>query len=354
MTKDLSIAIVGASGYAGGELAEILLAHPHARIVSLLGSEGHGGKAEARRIDALFPRLRGRIDLPIVPLNPGELAASGVDVAFLATPHEASMTLAPTLIDAGIRVIDLSGAWRLGGVDQTEATYGLRTERPELFTEAVYAMVELNRSRLPGARLISNPGCYPTASVLALAPLVRAGAIRAGTRPIIDATSGVSGAGRSPNARTHFCEVSLQPYGVLSHRHAPEIELHAETGVVFTPHLGAYDRGILATIHVELAPGWTGARVTETYERAYGHERFVRLLGRDEWPSVAGVRGTNFCDLGWAADERHGHLIVVSAIDNLVKGAAGQAVQAMNAAFGMPEQLGLEACRGAEGGGTWG
>lgn len=337
----LNITIVGASGYTGGELVERLLSHPHARITALLGSESHGAKAEPRSFEALFPRLRGRIGLSITPLNPPALCESDADVVFLATPHETSIELAPKLLDAGKRVVDLSGAWRLGSEGLTKSVYGLKTDRSEWFGRAAYALVEINRDRLPEAQLVSIPGCYPTASILALRPLVRADAIRAGTRPIIDATSGVSGAGRTPNARTTFGEVSLQPYGVLNHRHAPEIELHAGAGVVFTPHLGAYDRGILATIHVELAPGFSAARIAEIYREMYGHERFVRLLPAGEWPSVAGVRHTNFCDLNWAVDEKHGHLIVVSAIDNLVKGASGQAIQAMNAMHGMPEHLGL-------------
>ncbi len=341
MNDTLNISIVGASGYTGGELVERLLGHPHARIVSLLGSEGSGIKGEPRSFESLFPRLRGRVGQSITPLNVEALCESDTDVAFLATPHETSMQLAPALVDAGKRVIDLSGAWRLGGAALTEATYGLRTTRPEFFDAAVYGLVEISRDRIASARLVSNPGCYPTASILALHPLVKAGVVRSGTRPIIDATSGVSGAGRSANARTTFGEVSLQPYGVLNHRHAPEIELHAGAGVVFTPHLGAYDRGILATIHVELAPGWTAARIGEVYRDMYAHERFVRLLPPGEWPSVAGVRQTNFCDLSWGCDEKHGHLIVVSAIDNLVKGASGQAIQAMNVMHGLPEHLGL-------------
>ena len=341
MNDTLHISIVGASGYTGGELVERLLGHPGVRIVSLLGSESQSAKSEPRSFEALFPRLRGRVGMAITPLNAAELCASEADVVFLATPHETSMSLAPALLDSGKRVIDLSGAWRLGSASTTKSVYGLHTDRPEWFDRAVYAMVEINRDRLPSAQLVSNPGCYPTASILALHPIVKAGAIRSGTRPIIDATSGVSGAGRAPNARTTFGEVSLQPYGVLNHRHAPEIELHSGTGVVFTPHLGAFDRGILATIHVELAPGWTPARIDAIYREMYGHERFVRLLAPGEWPSVAGVRYTNFCDLAWAVDETHGHLIVVSAIDNLVKGASGQAIQAMNAMYRLPEHLGL-------------
>lgn len=338
-----SIAIVGASGYAGGELVGRLLDHPGVRLAALYGSERSSAQGGARSFDALFPRLRGRVSggLSIVPLDSEALVASGVEVVFLATPHETSIELAPKLVDAGKRVVDLSGAWRLGGAAQTRKTYGLETNRPELFESAVYSLVELNRTAIADARLVSNPGCYPTASILALCPLVRAGAIRLETRPIIDATSGVSGAGRSPSPRTSYCEVSLQPYGVLSHRHAPEIERHAGTRVVFTPHLGAFDRGILATIHVELAPGWTAARIDELYRDAYAGEQFVRLLPKGEWPSVGGVRDTNCCDLNWAVDEDFGHLIVVSAIDNLVKGASGQAIQAMNVMLGVPEATGL-------------
>ena len=175
-----------------------------------------------------------------------------------------------------------------------------------------------------------------------MAPLASAGAIAKGRTPIIDASSGVSGAGRSANERTTYCEVSLAPYGVLSHRHQPEIDAYAGVETLFTPHLGAYDRGILATIHIELADGWDGNRVRAAYESAYSGERFVRVLPEGQWPSVGGVVGTNRCDIGFAYDAARGRIIVVSAIDNLLKGAAGQAVQCMNLAMDLGETSGLD------------
>src|SRR5690606_32715925 len=188
-----------------------------------------------------------------------------------------------------------------------------------LASQAVYGLPELNRRLIADAQLIAVPGCYPTASILALAPLVRAGALRHGSLAVIDATSGVSGAGRAPSARTSFCEVSLAPYGVLGHRHQPEIARHTGLGdVLFTPHIAPYDRGILATIHVELESGWDAARVGEVFSSAYEQERFVRLLtASGRWPSVGAVRNTNCCDIAWAVDERRRphHTIIFSAID---------------------------------------
>ena len=237
------------------------------------------------------------------------------------------------------RQLDEDGVLLLG--ERGVVAGSFEHEQPELLSAAVYGLPELNRARIASAKLVAVPGCYPTSAILPLAPLVKAAAIAVGTRPIIDSTSGVSGAGRTPTAKTHLCEVSLQPYNVLKHRHNPEIDLYAGTPTVFTPHLGSYDRGILSTIHVELAAGWTSDRVGAALHESYQTEPFVRLYPTDRWPSVAGVRATNFCDVGWAVDEPNRHLILVSAIDNLVKGAAGQAIQCMNIVCGLPETNGL-------------
>lgn len=334
------IVIVGASGYGGAELASLLLNHPCARIVGLFGSsrrEADGPLPFSNH----FPRFRGQLDLPIHAATPDAIAALRPDAVFLATPHEASLSLAAALREAGLLVLDLSGAFRLGDPALYPRHYGFEHDHPELLRHAVYGLPELNRAAIARANLIAVPGCYPTSAILPLAPLVRAGAIEPSRRPIIDATSGVSGAGRTPSARTHFCEVSQSVYGVLSHRHTPEISLHAGAPVVFTPHLGPYDRGILSTIHIDLAPEWTEARVRETLAAAYAGEPFVRLLSPGAWPSVAGVQRTNFCDVALAADEPNRHLILVSAIDNLVKGAAGQAIQCMNIRLGLRETDGL-------------
>lgn len=340
------IVIVGAGGYSGAELAEILLGHPAATIVALAASaRREKGDATASRFDELFPRFRGRLELPVVAADAAKVRELRPDCVFLATPHEASLELAAAL--RGVLVIDLSAAFRLKDASRYPAFYGFEHTERSLLAEAAYGLPELSRDAIRTADLIAAPGCYPTSAILPLSPLVRAGAVRPGTRPIIDSTSGVSGAGRGLSQKSLFCEVSLQPYNVFRHRHQPEIDAYAGCETVFTPHLGAFDRGILSTIHVELAPGWDAARVERTFREAYGRERFVRLCGAGVWPSVGDVRRTNFCDIGWAVDEATSHLIIGSAIDNLTKGAAGQAVQCMNIRLGLPESAGLgDAARG--------
>lgn len=337
----LRTVIVGAGGYSGGELAAILLQHPHAEMAGLFGS-ARRGEGPLQTIAGLFPRFRGRLDMPVLPADAAAILALKPDAVFLATPHEASLELAPNLCRKGPTVLDLSGAFRLKDASLYPKFYGFEHTQPEWLKAAAYGLPELFRSELAASGgLVSVPGCYATSAILPLAPLARAGAIEPGRRPVVDSISGISGAGRTPTARTAFCEVSVQPYNVLKHRHTPEIEVYAGTPVVFTPQVGPYDRGIVSTLHVDLAAGWDRARVTDTLASAYAEEPFIRLLPEGEWPSVAGVRGTNFCDLAWAVDGRHRHLILVSALDNLVKGAAGQAVQCMNAAFGLDETVGL-------------
>ena len=332
--------VIGAGGYTGAELCAILLRHPEAHIAGLFGSPGRGDRAPARLSD-LFPAFRDRLDEPIAGYSASAVVALEPDAVFLATPHEASLGLVAELRARDVRVFDLSGAFRLPNASAYPKHYGFEHTQPGLLKSAVYGLAELNRDQIVGAPLVAVPGCYPTSAILPLAPLVAAGAVKPGTAPIIDSISGVSGAGRSASVNTRFCEVSVQPYNVMHHRHQPEIEHHAGVRVVFTPHIGPYDRGIVSTIHVELAEGFDAERVGDVFERAYADERFVRLLPDGCWPSVAGVCRTNCCDLGWAVDGEHGHLIVCSAIDNLVKGAAGQAVQCMNIAIGLDEASGL-------------
>ncbi|MEO0483958.1 MAG: N-acetyl-gamma-glutamyl-phosphate reductase [Planctomycetota bacterium] len=333
------IAVFGAGGYTGGELVRLLLRHAHAEPVVLFGS---AGRDRAAPIGEEFPDLAERTAMSIEPApqdHPAPAALDrGAEIAMLCTPHAASAELAPALIDAGLRVIDLSGAFRVPNPSVYTDFYAFEHARPALLDEAVYGLPEFNRSAIADARLVAAPGCYPTASLLGLAAL--AGATKDGTRPIIDATSGVSGAGRSAARSLLFGEVSHAPYNVLRHRHTPEIAHHAGREVIFTPHVGPYFRGIVATMHLELEPGWDAARVRAALSDAYEGERFVRLLDTDQWPSVRGVAGTNFCDLNAAVDNR-GHAIVVSAIDNLLKGAAGQAVQCLNLMIGVDETEGL-------------
>lgn len=338
----INVAIVGAGGYAGAELAEILLRHPRARIVGLYASARREKEASAGggAFDEVFPRFRGRLTLPVKAASADTIAEAGPHAVFLATPHEASVELAPELLARGMKVFDLSAGFRLKEASLYPIHYGFEHSKPDELARAVYGLPELFRDRVAAADLVAVPGCYPTSAILPLRPLVRAGAVAPGSRVIIDSVSGVSGAGRGAVLKSLFCEVSLQAYGVMSHRHEPEIAAFAQHPVVFTPHLVALERGILSTIHVELAAGWDGERVGALFHDVYASEAFVRLLSPGRWPAVADVRGTNYCDFAWQASTS-GHLIISSAIDNLVKGAAGQAVQCMNIRFGIPEGTGL-------------
>lgn len=340
----VGVAVIGAGGYSGAELVSLLLGHPGARIVGLYGSAKREGGAQT--FAESWPRFRGRLDLPVHATSVEAVAGSGARAVFLATPHEASVELAPKLLAAGLVVLDLSGGFRFREAGLYPKHYGFEHHEPSLLERAVYGLPELFRAKIAGADLIAVPGCYPTSAILPLAPLVRAGAIAKDERgrvrrPIIDSASGVSGAGRGLSQKSLFCEVSLQPYNVLKHRHNPEIDAYCGTATVFTPHLAAFERGILSTIHVDLAEGWSAARVGEVLRGAYADEPFVRLCGEQVWPAVADVRHTNFCDIGWAVDSSYNHLIIASAIDNLVKGAAGQAVQCFNRRFGLAETTGL-------------
>jgi N-acetyl-gamma-glutamyl-phosphate reductase len=257
----------------------------------------------------------------------------------LALPDSAAATIAPDLVDAGVRVIDMSGAFRLRA-EAERARWYPETDRVPA-SGVAYGLTERERDAVRSARLVANPGCYPTATLLALAPLVDAGLLVPGADIIVDAKSGVSGAGKTPSERTHFseCHGSVSAYGVFGHRHGAEIEQGLGRAVTFTPHLVPLDRGILSTIYVRLAPGTTEEAVGEVYERAYAGATFVRLVGA-LLPAIKHVVMTNFCDIGWRVDPS-GRAILVSVIDNLLKGAAGQAVQNLNVMLGVDERTGL-------------
>jgi N-acetyl-gamma-glutamyl-phosphate reductase len=335
--------IIGAGGYSGAELAALLLSHGDVEVVGLFGSEARapGSGSRPQRFDEVFPRWRGLTDLILEPTSIERVLAREPQAVFLATPHEVSHELAPVLLQHGIVVFDLSTAFRLSDASTFTKHYGFAHKHEQLLQSAVYGLAERNRAQLRDADLIALPGCYPTSVILPLAPLIDASAIRSDHPIIADCTSGVSGAGRTLALKSMFCEVSYQPYGVLSHRHAPEINQLVGAAVIFTPHLGPFDRGIVSTIHATLATGWDEAAVRSELAKAYGDEPFIRLLPAGMWPSVAAVRGTNFCDIGLAVDETASHLILISAIDNLLKGAAGQAVQCFNERFGLPATSGL-------------
>ncbi len=343
-SSTLRVAVVGASGYAGAELLAILANHPSARVVALFGSSKKAEEGAPTAAD-LFPRFEGTAigALKVEPFSIDAAKALELDAIFLATPHELSHEVAQSLVDANIVVLDLSAAFRLSDRAVFEKNYGFAHQHAALLAEAAYGLAEFNADAVAKARIVAVPGCYPTASILAIRPLVEAGLVDM-TRPaIVDAVSGVSGAGRKAEVKSLFCEVSMQAYGVFKHRHRPEITEHAGISTIFTPHLGCYERGILATVHLELKPGTTDAQVRAAYDAAYAGRPFVRVLKAGRWPSVAAVERTNFCDIGFALEtSSHGtHLIVESAIDNLVKGAAGQAVQCMNLRFGFDETAGF-------------
>jgi N-acetyl-gamma-glutamyl-phosphate reductase len=327
--------IVGYRGYSGAELVRLLERHPHVQPVLLEHRERQENHPHRR------PRAQHNVELSPEAVQKQELA-----VIFLATPPEVSMELAPVLLNAGARVVDLSGAFRLGTVENYASWYPEPHTAPELLAEAVYGLPEFCRERIPGARLLSNPGCYPTAANLAIRPLIDAGLIDRAAGIVCDAKSGVSGAGRKPSLKTSFCEVTenFSAYSVLRHRHVPEVLMTSgleESEFSFTAQLLPLDRGILETIYFRTARPATAESILEIYEQRFGSEPFIRLYNPGHLPDLRGVARTNFCDIGVTVDTRTGRAVVVSAIDNLVKGAAGQAIQNMNLMLGYSETEGL-------------
>jgi N-acetyl-gamma-glutamyl-phosphate reductase len=332
------VAVAGATGYTGQELLRLLARHPGVTIAAATSS-GRATSAPALGTPAPrpLPALARIWDGDITPLAPETLAADA-DLVFLALPDSAAAELGPALVDSGVRVIDLSGAFRLRQADARAKWYPETRHMPDA---VAYGLTERERGSVARARLVANPGCYPTATLLALAPLVEAGMLLPTADIVVDAKSGVSGAGKTPSERTHFseCHGNVSAYGVFSHRHGAEIDQGVGRTVTFTPHLVPLDRGILSTIYVRLAAGTTETAVADVFERAYAGATFVRLRG-DALPEIKHVAHTNFCDIGWRVDPS-GRAIVVSVIDNLLKGASGQAVQNMNVMLGFDERTAL-------------
>lgn len=327
----LKAIVVGASGYTGAELAHFLTRHPDIELAGLYVSEGSVDKG--KKISELYGNLLGYVDLPLQPLATSDIkdVCQGIDIVVLATAHEVSHNLAPHFLAENTVVFDLSGAFRVQAAGFYDKYYGFTHQYPELLEKAVYGLAEWNDEQVKGTDLIAVPGCYTTASLTALKPLFEAGLIQEGIKPTINATSGVSGAGRKASVVNSFCEVSLQPYGVFNHRHKPEIDQHLGTEVVFTPHLGSFKRGILASINVVLKEGVTSEQVDKAYKDAYADKPIVRLMD-GTMPALKNVVGTPYCDLGWAVQGQD--LVVFSAIDNLLKGASSQAMQCINLRFG--------------------
>ena len=322
----LNTLIVGASGYAGAELVSYVNRHPHMTITALTVSAQSNDAGKL--ISDLHPQLKGIVDLPLQPMSDISEFVGGVDVVFLATAHEVSHDLAPQFLAAGCVVFDLSGAFRVNDSAFYEKYYGFTHQHTDLLEQAVYGLAEWNDDKIKEANLIAVPGCYPTAAQLSLKPLIEADLLDLNQWPVINATSGVSGAGRKAAMANSFCEVSLQPYGVFNHRHHPEI----------TTHLGNFPRGILETITCRLKPGVTKDQISEAFTLAYANKPLVRLYDKGV-PALKNVVGLPFCDIGFAVQGEH--LIVVAAEDNLLKGAAAQAVQCANIRFGYAETQSL-------------
>lgn len=342
-TAKLKIAIVGSSGYTGGELYRILLHHRQATITAVT-SEKSAGKP----LTAIFPHLSGLTDLVCESLDP-ETIAKKADFIFLALPHVTSQEAAFQFQKLGKKVVDLSADYRLRDPELYQKWYDHAHQYPELLKTAVYGLPELNRESIKKASLIANPGCYPTSAILGLAPLLKNRLIDH-TTIVVDSKSGVSGAGRSPSLPYHYPEANegFMAYKVGSHRHTPEIEQELSSlagGQVilnFTPHLVPMTRGILTTVYAKFMTQMDAGSLHSLYREFYKREPFVRVLAPGTFPNVTYVKGSNFCDIGVYADPRTGRAVVVTAIDNLVKGASGQAVQNMNLMSGLDETEGLK------------
>jgi len=338
----VKVGIYGASGYTGQELLRLLIGHPNADVVALTSRKFKGVP-----VSEVYPVFAGMTDLKFVDSSPQQLVPS-CDVVFLALPHGEAMLVVPEFVAAGVKVIDLSADFRLRDVSVYEAWYTKHTA-VDLMEKAAYGLPELYRDDIKGSNLVANPGCYPTSIILGLAPLLREGCIDLSSI-IADSKSGVSGAGRDLQLGSLFCEVNegFKAYKIGSHRHTPEIEQElgrlANTAIAisFTPHLVPVNRGILSTMYADLNKRVSSAEVVDIYRKFYDGEKFVRICKAGGLPNISSVRGSNICDIGCVVDERTGRVIIVSVIDNLVKGASGQAVQNMNLMCGLPEGAGLD------------
>jgi N-acetyl-gamma-glutamyl-phosphate reductase len=345
MSDPTRVAVVGVTGYAGYELARLLLRHAHIEKPTFYVRDP---QAHVHCLTDLFPQLRGWGDAPVKPLSVDAIATSGADVAFLSTPHEASLELVPALLSANpsLRIVDLSGAFRFRDAQTFSAWYKLPAPDAAALAQTVYGLPELYAHKLPQARVVGNPGCYPTSVILGLKPLVQAGWIDISRGIVADCKSGVTGAGKEPRRDTQFVEVNenFRAYNLFSHRHTPEVSEHldlAPEDFVFTTHLLPVERGILSTLYVWLRPSRKTDEVESLYRKFYAGRSMVRVMPAGKLPELQYVTHTNFCDIGFALDPSGERLVVVSCLDNLGKGAAGQAVQNLNGMRGYPETAGL-------------
>jgi len=338
----VKVGIAGASGYTGLELIRLLVKHPEAQITALT-SETYQGQ----RVADVFPSLAGSIDRDFSSLDPS--AAEDCDILFLALPHTTAMNLVPGFLKGNCRVIDLSADFRLKSPQVFETWYSVPHNQRETLSQAVYGLPELHREQIRKARLIANPGCYPTSVILALAPLMTTDWVDLGSI-VADSKSGVSGAGRKPSLTTQFaeCNEAVSAYGLATHRHTPEIEQEISTlagrevCITFSPHLMPMTRGLLSTVYINLVRDLTLGELDRYYREIYKNEPFVRILNPGAFANTHYVAHSNYCDIGLQIDVRNRRIILTSAIDNLVKGAAGQAVQNMNLMLGIDETTGLD------------
>ena len=346
----INVGIAGASGYTGGELVKLISNHPEAKLCAITSNSYKG-----RSLADIFPSMRGFErgfenliceDLDIQSLS------GKIDVMFLALPHKISMQHVPTLLDHKIKVVDLSADYRFTDAAAYESAYQEHTSK-HLLEQSVYGLSEIYRDQIKASSLVGNPGCYPTSILLPLIPLLKEGLIQP-DGIISDSKSGVSGAGRSLSLSTHFCETneSFTAYKIGNHRHTPEINeilsIHArqKIAITFVPHLLPLTRGMLSTIYAQAFDNVTEDKIRETLDSYYSNEPFLRILDKNMYPAISHVRGTNCCDIGFHFDEKTKKIIIISAIDNLLKGAAGQAVQNMNILFGLDDQTGLNSFQG--------
>ena len=347
MPGNLKTAVLGATGYSGLELTRLLSAHPRLEKPLLMRRNGDGAASDLADV---FPGLSGNGGYPLHPLSWKTLQHHGVQLLFLATPHEVSRALVPEAIANGLRVIDLSGAWRLKREEHLAIYAFADSDAPtaeRLTANAVYGMPELNTDQIAGAQLVANPGCYATSIILALAPLLKAGCLDRTHGIVSDSKSGISGAGKEATARTHFVSVAdnLSAYSIFNHRHVGEIVEQLDLKpqeLTFTPHLLPIPRGILSTIYVRLSSKMTALEVESCFKTFYSGSRWIRIFATPKLPELQFCLHTNYCDVGFCLAEDGRRLVLISCIDNLGKGAAGQAVQNMNLMFGFAESEGLQ------------
>lgn len=334
----LKAIIVGASGYAGAKLAYYLQKHPQVELVALTVSENSLDAGKKISDFDLYPQLKGVVDLPLLGTSDYASLIKDIDVVFLATEHSVSHNIAPYFLEHGCTVFDLSGAFRVNSSSFYTEFYGFTHQHQKWLDKAVYGLAEWNFAQIKQAQLIAVPGCYPTASQLPLKPLIVEGLLDGTQWPVINAISGVSGAGRKASLNNHFCEVSVHAYGLFTHRHQPEIATHLGQEVIFMPHLGSFKQGIHATITCRVKEGVNAKDILGALNKYYDDKPLVRVY-QENWPALKSVIGLPYCDIGFVLKGRH--LILISVEDNLLKGAAAQAVQCMNIRFGYDETTSL-------------